>query len=130
MPFGERRSFQRAKIQAQDYAKDRKRARRLIEEVIARAYSHKGQLQKIWDDLMSTTRMIKAWAKGDYKSLSHKTVILAIAAAIYFLNPFDLAPDFIPGVGYLDDVTVIGFVLSSIRNDLGKFLEWENKTAA
>jgi uncharacterized membrane protein YkvA (DUF1232 family) len=129
MAFGEWRSFQRARIQAQDYAKDRKRVRQLIEEVIARAYTHKGQLHKIWDDLMSATRMIKAWARGDYKSLSQKTVLIAIAAAIYFLNPFDLAPDFIPGVGYLDDATVIAFVLNSIRSDLGKFLEWENRTA-
>jgi uncharacterized membrane protein YkvA (DUF1232 family) len=130
MAFGEWRSFQRAKIQAQDYAKDRKRVRQLIEEVIARAYKQRGQLHKIWDDLMSVTRMIKAWARGDYKSLSQKTVLIAIAAAIYFLNPFDLAPDFIPGVGYLDDATVIAFVLNSIRSDLGKFLEWENRTAA
>jgi uncharacterized membrane protein YkvA (DUF1232 family) len=130
MAFGEWRSFQRAKIQAQGYAKDRKRVRQLIEEVIARAYKHRGQLHKIWDDLMSVTRMLKAWARGDYKSLSQKTVLIAIAAAIYFLNPFDLAPDFIPGVGYLDDATVIAFVLNSIRSDLGKFLEWENRTAA
>jgi uncharacterized membrane protein YkvA (DUF1232 family) len=129
MAFGKWRSFQRAKIQAQDYAKDRRRLNKLIEEVIARAYTQKGQLHKIWDDLMSIIRMIKAWARGDYKSLSQKTVILAIAAAIYFLNPFDLAPDFIPGVGYLDDATVIAFVLNSIRSDLGKFLEWENGTA-
>jgi len=130
MGFGEWRSFQRAKTQAQDYAKDRKRVRKLIEEVIVRAYKDKGQLHKIWDDLMSVTRMLKAWARGDYRSLSQKTVLLAIAAAIYFLNPFDIAPDFIPGVGYLDDVTVIAFVLNSIRSDLGKFLDWENRTAA
>jgi len=129
MGFGEWSSFRDAKIRAQDYAKDRKRLRKLIEEVIVRAYKHKGQL-KIWDDLMSLTRMVKAWARGDYRSLSQKTVLLAIAAAIYFLDPFDLAPDFIPGVGYLDDATVIAFVLSSIRSDLGKFLEWENRAAA
>ena len=130
MGFGEWRSFRRARIQAQDYAENRTRVRKLIEEVIARAYKHKGQLHNIWDDLIAVTRMIKAWARGDYRSLSQKTVLLAIAAAIYFLDPFDLAPDFIPGVGYLDDVTVIAFVLNSLRGDLGKFLEWESRTAA
>jgi uncharacterized membrane protein YkvA (DUF1232 family) len=50
---------------------------------------------------------------------------MALAAVIYFLNPLDLIPDFIPGIGYLDDATVIAFVFSSIRKDLLKFLDWE-----
>jgi uncharacterized membrane protein YkvA (DUF1232 family) len=30
--------------------------------------------------------------------------------AIYLASPIDIIPDWIPGVGYLDDVLLIGFV--------------------
>lgn len=54
-----------------------------------------------------------------------QTILWAIAAIIYFVNPFDVIPDFIPVVGYVDDSTVIAFVINSIRKDLDDFLKWE-----
>ena len=53
---------------------------------------------------------------------------LAIAAILYFVNPFDVIPDFIPGFGYLDDATVIGFVIASIGSDIRKFRRWERSS--
>lgn len=32
----------------------------------------------------------------------------------YFLFPFDLLPDVIPGFGYLDELTLLGFLLNFI----------------
>jgi uncharacterized membrane protein YkvA (DUF1232 family) len=33
--------------------------------------------------------------------------VLAIAVAAYALSPIDLIPDFIPGIGYLDDLIIV-----------------------
>jgi uncharacterized membrane protein YkvA (DUF1232 family) len=54
-----------------------------------------------------------------------ETIVWAIAAIIYFVSPIDLIPDFIPVVGYLDDVVVIGWVAASISTDIENFREWE-----
>jgi uncharacterized membrane protein YkvA (DUF1232 family) len=38
------------------------------------------------------------------------------AAAVYLLSPVDLVPDFIPLVGYLDDVLLAAVLLDGILN--------------
>jgi len=42
--------------------------------------------------------------------------IALAAAAVYLVNPFDLIPDFLPLVGYLDDILVAAVVLDGILN--------------
>jgi uncharacterized membrane protein YkvA (DUF1232 family) len=54
-----------------------------------------------------------------------QTIVLAIAAVVYFVNPFDLIPDLIPVIGYLDDATIVGFVIASIGGDIANFRDWE-----
>lgn len=51
-----------------------------------------------------------------------------MAALLYFVNPFDVIPDFIIGIGYLDDVTIISFVFNSLRKDVQHFAEWDKLT--
>jgi uncharacterized membrane protein YkvA (DUF1232 family) len=126
----EPRGFEGAQTQAQTYAQDENRARELVEKVLAKAYKHRTQLLNIWESLMSLCRMLRSWARGDYKGLPWKTIVTAMAAVLYFLDPLDIVPDFIPGIGYLDDAVVLGFVVHSIRSDLEKYLEWESKTSA
>jgi uncharacterized membrane protein YkvA (DUF1232 family) len=50
---------------------------------------------------------------------------LSSTALLYFVTPSDLFPDFIPVAGYVDDATIIAFVVNAIKADLDKFLEWE-----
>jgi uncharacterized membrane protein YkvA (DUF1232 family) len=42
--------------------------------------------------------------------------IALAAAAVYLVNPFDFIPDFLPFVGYLDDVLVAAIVLDGVLN--------------
>ena len=76
-------------------------------------------------DLQALLRLTKAWLKSEYTQTPWQTIVFAIAGIIYFVNPFDIVPDFIPGAGYLDDATVIGFVIKSIRREIKQFLDWE-----
>lgn len=116
-------SFQSAK----KYVADKKRTGRLVEEVLNKAYQNRVQLQEIWDDLLILCRLIRSWSRKDYRRIPWKSLIMALGAVIYFLNPIDLAPDMIPGIGYVDDISIIAFVLNSIQADLQLFLEWETR---
>jgi len=42
------------------------------------------------------------------------------AAAVYLASPVDLIPDFIPFVGYLDDVLLAAIVLDGLLNHLDR----------
>ena len=121
----ERRQFGRDKRRAKEYVNDRQKAAQLVREAIEKANRNKGALKKLWSKLTALFRLVKAWGKGEYKDVSTKTIIWVIAAIIYFVNPFDVVPDFITGVGYIDDAAIILFVINTVSNDLEKFLKWE-----
>ena len=71
-------------------------------------------------------RLIKAYALGEYREVPWKTILLIVAAVIYFVNPLDLVPDIIPLTGLTDDFAVLIWVYNSVSNEIEKFLEWEN----
>lgn len=113
------------KKKAEIYASDKTRASILIRKALHKAEKQKNNLIKIWDDLTNLFRLILAWNDGTYTEIPWKTIVLAIAAMIYFVNPFDVIPDFLSGIGYLDDISIIAFVIKSIHQDLDNFLKWE-----
>ncbi len=44
------------------------------------------------------------------------------AAAVYLASPVDLIPDFIPLVGYLDDVILVAIIVDGLLNHLDRDL--------
>ena len=48
------------------------------------------------------------------------------AAALYLVSPIDLIPDFIPGIGMLDDLFVVAIVVDGVLNwvDRGLVLKY------
>lgn len=116
--------FESAKRKAELYAGDNKKTKKLIQDAFDKAKKNKRNLSKVWNELQALIRLIKAWLSGKYKT-PWKTILFSIAALIYFVNPLDFLPDFIPLFGFLDDASVIAFVINSIRTDIQKFLDWE-----
>jgi uncharacterized membrane protein YkvA (DUF1232 family) len=93
----------------------------------AKAEAHGNVITKFVEDLKVLVRLVRAWAVGSYKDVPVTTIILAVAAIIYFVSPVDFIPDWIPVFGYSDDAAVVAFVIYSIKSDLDKFREWEKK---
>ena len=70
-------------------------------------------------------RLIKAYAKGQYRAIPWRTFLIIVAAAIYFVNPLDLIPDLLPIVGLGDDFAVLLWVYNAVSGEVEKFLSWE-----
>ena len=71
-------------------------------------------------------RLIRAYALGHYREIPWKSILIIVAAIIYFINPIDLLPDFIPITGFTDDFGVLLWVYSTLSTEIDKFLAWEN----
>jgi len=82
-------------------------------------------ISRLWSDLPLLARLLKAWKRGSYRGLSVRTLVSLTAALLYIVSPIDLIPDFIPGIGLIDDAAVLALLLHSIAQDLAAFRMWE-----
>ncbi len=72
-------------------------------------------------------RLVKAYAKGNYREVELQSILMIVAGLVYFVTPLDLIPDFIPITGLVDDFAVILWVYSKVQQEIDKFVEWEHQ---
>ncbi len=70
--------------------------------------------------------LIKSYTKKEYREIPLATVVAVAAALIYFLAPFDIIPDFIPGFGFVDDASIIAFCFLACKHDLDRYSKWRS----
>jgi uncharacterized membrane protein YkvA (DUF1232 family) len=123
----EPRGFASARKHAESIVGDAAKVANLVTRASRKAEGHWGPLARTRDDLMTLLRLLKAWMTRAYREVGATTMVVVIAAVIYFVNPFDVVPDFLPIVGYLDDATVVGFVIATLKREIEKFRTWEQQ---
>ncbi|TLD69477.1 DUF1232 domain-containing protein [Phragmitibacter flavus] len=70
-------------------------------------------------------QMVKDYFQGNYREVPYWAIGAAALALFYVLNPVDAIPDIVPGLGYLDDATVLAFCLKLVETELSKYREWQ-----
>lgn len=125
--------FKKFLASAESYIKQPTRLKKLLTDAYNKASEKKelGTLaHEVWTTLQSLFRLIKMSASGEYTGVPATTMVTAVAVLLYFLSPIDLIPDFIPVVGLLDDMVLVAWFSTSIKQELEKFHEWEAAKAA
>ncbi len=67
--------------------------------------------------------IVSDYHSGRYRRLPMRTIWTIVFALLYIVGPFDLIPDIIPGLGWLDDAFVVGLVFRAITHDLRQYCE-------
>lgn len=100
---------------------------KLLDEVFLKIGESSELFYKVQDSVIALARMLSSWVKGDYKNISTKSIIAVVAALIYFVNPLDLIPDFIPVIGQIDDIFVLGYLIKMLNKEIERFMAWEKE---
>jgi uncharacterized membrane protein YkvA (DUF1232 family) len=122
--------FSHAINSAKVYVKSPERLRDLVTQVTQKVVSlpqetFKGTLIYI----QAMLRLIRAYYRGEYRAVPATTLLIIVAALIYLLNPLDLLPDWIPGLGFLDDAFILTLAIRRTREAIDQFLAWESSNA-
>ncbi|MFK8018921.1 MAG: YkvA family protein [Pseudomonadales bacterium] len=96
----------------------------LLNRATSKADNRKNGMQEAWGQVQLLVSMLRSYRSGEYKEVSSKTLLLIIAALLYFIMPADLVPDFILGLGYLDDIALLAWTVKSVSAELEKFDDW------
>ncbi|MBN1409390.1 MAG: DUF1232 domain-containing protein [Spirochaetales bacterium] len=81
-------------------------------------------LEGVADYLKLLFNLVKDVIGQRYKEIPLGSLIAVLGALIYFLSPIDLSPDFLPLIGFTDDIAVILLVVNQIKNDLDVYKAW------
>ena len=81
--------------------------------------------QNLVGDIRLLVSLLQDYRRGSYEEIPWSSIAAVIVSLLYLLNPFDIIPDMIPGIGLLDDAAMMGVCLSMINADFQRYKEWK-----
>ena len=92
--------------------------------------SKDNKFKQLFDVAATLVRLVRSYISGDYREVATGTIISGFAVLLYVLSPIDLVPDFIPVLGFLDDLSLISWFLGKFQDELTKYRTWEDTSHA
>jgi uncharacterized membrane protein YkvA (DUF1232 family) len=118
--------FKDYRTRAREYIANPTKLRKLASTASAKLKRTKREpLRNLVDQVQRTIRLVRAYANGSYREISKTNAVLLVAGIVYFVTPTDLVPDFIAGIGYVDDAAVLALVFRAVGDELDRFEHWE-----
>lgn len=81
----------------------------------------------LYEDIKLLINLLKDWISKDYREVPMGTVVSLLAGVIYFVNPFEIMPDYIPLIGYIDDAFLLSLIIRQFNRDMQKYAIWKAK---
>jgi uncharacterized membrane protein YkvA (DUF1232 family) len=113
---------------AKSAVQDNDRLRELLIDVgekLVKVGDGTGESKNFVKLLKMLIRMVSSHISGAYRSFSPMTLLMTAFCLIYFMTPLDLIPDFVPALGFTDDLAVTVMIMKRFTEDIDKYREWE-----
>ncbi|MBA1291289.1 MULTISPECIES: YkvA family protein [Pseudomonas] len=85
------------------------------------------RLGQVKEDVALLQALCMAYWRGEYRAISAKAILSVVAGLLYFVSPIDAIPDWLLGVGMLDDIAVLGWVMKVLQGELDAFRAWRGQ---
>ena len=85
--------------------------------------------RNVFQNVRELYALFKDSVKGNYK-LHPANIAIIGGGLLYFILPADLILDFIPLVGYLDDLAVLTTIMASLKGEIDKYRSWKETNPA
>ena len=86
--------------------------------------------QSAFEHTTAGSRLLSAYASGNYRDIAAENLVLLIAAFAYFLAPFDAIPDVFLTLGLADDIALLTWTFNKLSEELERFRAWEQTNTA
>ena len=119
--------FERARKRAAEILNNQERLKSLLmqsKEKLSRLEINNINHSKLFERVNLFVRMVKSHVRGDYR-VHWQSIVIIVAALIYFVTPLDLIPDLVPVTGYVDDLSILLWVNATLQKEIDAFRLWE-----
>ena len=80
--------------------------------------------------IRSTPAMFRDLLARRYRQCPTGTLVGGVLGFFYLINPLDLIPEALPGIGLIDDTLMAGVFLAFLSRDVKRYLVWKEKNEA
>jgi uncharacterized membrane protein YkvA (DUF1232 family) len=99
-----------------------------VADKLASQQSKDGKFRQLFDVALTLVRLVRRYISGEYRQVNTSTVVSGLAVLLYVLSPIDVVPDFIPVLGFLDDLSLISWFIGKFQDEIMQFRDWELAT--
>jgi uncharacterized membrane protein YkvA (DUF1232 family) len=97
-----------------------------VADKLASEESKDNKFKQLFDAALTLVRLVRAYVNGSYRDIRTGTIVSGLAVLLYALSPIDLVPDFIPVLGFLDDLSLLSWFIGKFQGEMTRFREWES----
>ncbi len=105
--------------------KNKDRLNKVVQESMTKT-NKMDMFKKVSRELKLAIGLVLDYSKGNYRDVKKKDIILIVVGFLYLLNPADIVPDFILFFGFVDDLSVLTYIVKKLDKELEKYDAWKN----
>ena len=94
-------------------------------EKLADKKSETNKFQQLFEVALTLVHLIRRYISGEYREVPTSTIVSGLAVLLYVLSPIDIVPDFIPVLGFLDDLSLVSWFVGKFQVEIIRFRDWE-----